>query len=76
MPDWTVEQRMRLTMVYLETMVAVAKLATEAGQPVPGCDTREELAEWMIRMAQATGRQVGAIDYALPLSCKDVEVPM
>lgn len=72
----TVEERFRVTLVYLEALKHLATLVTEIDSPVPGFETRQEFAEWVISMAEATGRQVAIIEASLPVSCLNVDAPL
>jgi hypothetical protein len=50
-------------------------LVREVDSPAPGFDTRQELAAWTIRMAEATGQQVALIEASICLSCLNAEAP-
>ena len=74
-PEHTVEERIRVIFVYLETLKQVATMVDESNMPAPGFDTRQEFAEWTIRMAEATAQQVALMEASICLSCLAAEAP-
>lgn len=70
----TVEQRLSVTLAYLETLRRQALLVEQA-EHIPLLSSRRTFAEWVANMARITAAEVASVRAALPSECRLVDAP-